>query len=622
METSIPPVLNSATSDADSVRLAPPATVPPPQMVRDSFDASVPFTRRGRFLRRSLSMVAILGVLGGLFWATSPRARLSKPTEDISSYVPESVQTTASRIDATMLTEIERQELAVAPPADWLTIARRISLALVGNGLSLEEIRVVEQLPESERIAWWTEYLLEDRRSADYLAERWTRATVGTNNGPFLVFRRRMYVEWLADQFQKNTPFDRVVREILASKGSWTDSPEVNFLTATLDESDKGRPDAIRLAGRTSRAFLAQRIDCLQCHQDYLGKVNFSDEIAGTVPTNQADPLSRTGEQADFHQLAAFFSSAKMDNPFVGIKNSNVDYKIKYLNADEESDVAPTVPYRRDLLPETGETRERLAAWITHPENKAFARATVNRTWALLFGKPLVEPIDSIPLSGPFPAGLEILAEQFITSGFNMKQLIKTIVCTEAFQRDSRIPESYESKTSSGSELSELEVEEKHELAWAVFPLTQLRPEQVAASIHQSARIKAIDGNSSIIAKLELFGGVNDFTKAYGDRGDEEFTPQTVTIPQRLLVMNGSYVSEHVDNNPIANASSRIAMLAGDDKLAIETAYLSVLNRKPSGAELTAFCDRLHDTRGDARSKAVGSLFWTLINSTEFQWNH
>jgi len=575
-----------------------------------------------------LSIVVVLGLLGGLLWATSPRARLSKATDAVSSYVPEIAKSTAAKVDAAVQAEIDRQQLLVAPRADWRAVARRISLALVGNGLSLEEMRVVEQLPESERVAWWTEYLLADRRSADYLAERWTRATVGTSNGPFLVFRRRMYVEWLADQFEKETPFDQVVREILSSKGSWTDSPEVNFLTVTLDESEKGRPDAIRLAGRTSRAFLAQRIDCLQCHQDYVGKVNFTDELSThshgdltetSDPTETNDPTSRTGEQADFHQIAAFFSSAKMDNPFVGLKNSPVDYKIKYLNEENETDVSPTVPYRRDLLPELGETRERLATWVTHPENKAFARATVNRTWAILFGKPLVEPIDSIPLSGPFPAGLEILSEQFVASGFSMKQLIRTIVCTEVFQRDSRIPED---AFSSSSKDSELEVEEKHELAWAVFPLTQLRPEQVAASIHQSSRIKTIDGDSSIIAKLELFGGVNDFTKAYGDRGDEEFTSQTVTIPQRLLVMNGSYVSEHVGNNPIANASSRIAMLARDDKLAIETAYLSVLNRKPSGAELTAFCDRLHDTRGDARSLAVGSMFWALINSTEFQWNH
>jgi hypothetical protein len=165
-------------------------------------------------------------------------------------------------------------------------------------------------------------------------------------------------------------------------------------------------------------------------------------------------------------------------------------------------------------------------------------------------------------------------------------------------------------------------VEKEHEDHWAVFPLTQLRPEQVAASIHQACRIHAIDESSSIISKLELFGGVNDFTKAYGDQGDDEFTQQSVTIPQRLLVMNGSYVSERIKNNPIMNAATRIAQLASDDKVAVETAYLATLNRLPTGVELNAFCDRLHDTKRNARSQAMSSIFWTLINSTEFQWNH
>jgi len=152
--------------------------------------------------------------------------------------------------------------------------------------------------------------------------------------------------------------------------------------------------------------------------------------------------------------------------------------------------------------------------------------------------------------------------------------------------------------------------------------LTQLRPEQVAASIYQSSRLKAIDERSSIISKLELFGGVNDFTKAYGDRGDDEFIEQSVTIPQRLLVMNGSFVSERIQHNPIANAATRIAELTTDDRIGIESAYLSTLNRIPSGLELSAFCERLRDTRGEARSQVMSSIFWALINSTEFQWNH
>ena len=70
------------------------------------------------------------------------------------------------------------------------------------------------------------------------------------------------------------------------------------------------------------------------------------------------------------------------------------------------------------------------------------------------------------------------------------------------------------------------------------------------------------------------------------------------------------------------NAATRIAQLASNDKVAVETAYLSTLNRLPTGAELNAFCDRLHGNKANARSQAMGSIFWTLINSTEFQWNH
>ncbi len=603
-QNTVPPLLNS-----NKPPLLPPVLAP--KVIAETTGNDIP-----RWRKRLLLFVVGITLLGGIGWATSPRPKLLRAPESISSDFESTVQSVAHQVDDAMNADIASHGLRKASAADWRTITRRISLALIGNGLSLEEIRVVEQVPEDRRPTWWTEYLLKDRRSSDYLAERWTRATVGTNQGPFLVFRRRKYVDWMADHFEKGTPYDVMVRDLLEAKGSWTDAPQVNFLTATMDDSDKKKPDAIRLAGRTSRAFLAQRIDCLQCHQDYLGKVNFSDTLSesplGSDESSTDGAFNRTGVQADFHQLAAFFSGVRLDNPFVGLRNSNPDYRITYLNDNQESKVAPTVPYLRELMPEFGEPRHRLAVWVTHPKNKAFARATVNRMWAILFGRALVEPLDSIPLFGPFPPGLEILAEDFVRHGYDLKRLVKTIVCTEVFQRDSRLEMDMASES----------VEKEHEDRWAVFPLTPLRPEQVAASIHQACRIHAIDESSSIISKLELFGGVNDFTKAYGDQGDDEFTQQSVTIPQRLLVMNGSFVSERIKNNPIMNAATRIAQLASNDKVAVETAYLATLNRLPTGAELNAFCDRLHDTKRNTRSQAMSSIFWTLINSTEFQWNH
>jgi hypothetical protein len=497
----IPPILTSTTT-------LPPILTDPSEG-SETHARSVSSSHK-RWWKRGLFVLCGLTLIGSVVWATSPRPRLNSREERVSSNLDRPFTDIINSIDGEMDQVIEVASLSSAAPADWRTICRRLSLALIGNGLSLEDIRVLEQIPESDRVTWWTDYLLSDRRSADYLAERLTRATVGTNAGPFLIFRRRMYADWLADQIAENVPYDEIVRKLITATGSWTDSPQVNFLTATMDDNDEKQPDVIRLAGRTSRAFLAQRIDCLQCHQDYLGNVQFSASLSLDGPSELIENTEmRTGQQQDFHQLASFFADTRMENPFVGLRNVNRDYKVRYLDEAEERTVSPKVPYAEQLLPEHGTSREKLAAWVTHPKNKAFARAAVNRTWAILFGKPWFAEIDNIPLAGPFPAGFELMTEDFINHGYDWKRLIRVLTHLKAFQRDSR--------------LSDTEPTEVHESVWAVFPLTQLRPEQVAASVHQAARLKTIDEESSIISKLELFGGVNEFTKAYGDQGDDEF---------------------------------------------------------------------------------------------------
>jgi hypothetical protein len=144
----------------------------------------------------------------------------------------------------------------------------------------------------------------------------------------------------------------------------------------------------------------------------------------------------------------------------------------------------------------------------------------------------------------------------------------------------------------------------------------------MAAAVHQACRLKTIDASSSILSQLEMFGGVNDFTAAYGSRGEDEFAEQSVTVPQRLLMMNGKYLSERIDNNPIMNASARIAGLAKDDITAVQTAFVSTLNRPADDQEQQYFLERLNGKRGDARSRELGNLYWVLLNSSEFQWNH
>ena len=503
-----------------------------------------------------------------------------------------SIDRAIATIDQRWAESLAEKGLVAAQTADWMTVCRRMSLALVGNGLSLEEIRRLEQVPESARETVHLQNLLDDTRYHHYWAERWTRFLVGTDNGQFVLYRRRRFRIWLSEVFAANRPYDQMVRDLITAEGLWTDKPEVNFLTATFDSND-GQADPVRLAARTSRAFLGLRIDCLQCHNDFLGNVNLGDV-----------DQPREGLQTDFHQLAAFYTSAKTTG-LQGVRDGEVEYNYKYLDATEEVPVEPAVPYSPELLPSEGEPRERLAAWVTHPQNRQAARAAVSHVWALMFGRPAGEAVDNLPLDEHSNAMVEAMADDFVEHGFDLRRLIRLIAGSAAFRVDSR---------------AAFEVTEKHERAHAVFPLMRLRPEQVAGSVIQAARIKKTDRESSLFLQMQTFFGTNDFVTQYGDMGEDEFTTDSVTITQRLLMMNGNMTGEIVNSNPLLNASAHIGMFAADDEAAVDTTYLCALNRYPSEAEKEHFTRRLAEA--DNRSEAIEDLLWVLLNSSELAWNH
>ncbi|WP_162006854.1 DUF1553 domain-containing protein [Roseimaritima sediminicola] len=520
-------------------------------------------------------------------------AGLQTSSRQTSGLHTSSFQATVEDLNAEFRRHWQQRGVEPAPPADWYTLCRRLSLALVGSGLSLEEVRYLQTVPEADRARVCRERLLRDERFVQYWGERLTRTFVGAEEGPFIVFRRRRFVTWVRDQLRDNRPYDAMIRDMITARGLWNDQPQVNFLTVTMDSGEEeGQVDVTRLASRTSRAFLGMRIDCLECHDDFLGNVTLG---------SASD--SREGTQQDFHQLAAFFSVARF-NGLQGIADQEHAYRYQYLHEDEAVEVPPEVPFDRDLADPNLPPRRRLARWLTHPQNRQTARAAVNRVWALLVGKPMTDPVDDIPLHGPLPPGMDRLADDFVAHGWNLRRLIRVITATDVYRRDSRAP---------------FEVSERHEQAWALFPVTRLRPEQVAGNVIQASRVKTLDSEGSLFGQLQKFTESNDFVRRYGDLGEDEFDLDAVTITQRLLMLNGKLVSEHSGSNPILNACTHIAMFATSDEQAIETAYLAVLNRPPSGRERETFLARLE---AHPRRQAIEDLYWVLLNSSELGWNH
>ena len=525
----------------------------------------------------------------------------------------QSATSVSRQVDAEFEAAWRAQGLVSAERADHLLIARRLSLSLTGTVPSLEEIRALEAVATEDQIGWWLQHLFEDQRYGHYLGERFARAFVGTEDGPFLIFRRRRFVAWLSDWLMENKPYDEMVRQLISEHGNWTGKPAVNFVTVTTGTTDEQHPDPEVLAARTTRAFLGVRLDCVQCHDDNLGG---------------------DWKQSDFQELAAFYAEARSFGLGLGIQDTPREYEFRYLDAADEVVVDPGVPFAEDLLDEgrsadglvaeqrsedvgLAETprRQRLAEWVTHAHNQAFSRALVNRVWGLMFGRPLIVPVDDIPLEGPYPPGMELLADDF-SKHHDLQRLIVQIAQTRVFQQSSQLPAGVTAEA------------ERH---WAVFPLVRLRPEQVAGSIVQSASLSTIDSHSHVVVKLAHFGQIGDFVKRYGDRGEDEFVDRGGTIPQRLVMLNGELVRERTKDDLVANAATRIAQQVRDNDRAVEAAFLITLTRRPNEVERAHFSSLLNDeTRAQSeraqqeldRSGCLEDIVWSLLNSTEFSWNH
>lgn len=543
------------------------------------------------WLLRLRNAVILVGIGAGAVWGVVELLRPPVSKASSGGGLPqaklEDIWQAAQKVNADFEQAWAPKQIKPTSKADDLTLVRRLSLALTGSIPSLQEIRMMESVKGVDITQWWLTQLFADRRASDYLAERLVRVYVGIENGPFLIYRRRRLVDWLSEALQKNRPYDQIARALIDAKGVWTTSPEVNFISVT-NENKKG-PDEAKLAARVSRAFLGVQMDCVQCHDGKLGS---------------------TWKQTDFHKLAAYFGQT--DFALNGLRDDpKQSYEFRYLGKTEEEVVPAMVPWKPELLPEKGTPRAKLANWVTAKENKPFARTLVNRIWALLFNRPLITPVDDIPLEGPFPPGLELLADDFIAHDFDLQRLIRVIAATRVFQQSSRSADPTHPVT------------EDMEKSWAAFPVTRLRPEQMAGSVIQAASLSTINEEAHVVFRIKRDLDVANFVKRYGDSGEDNFDDAGGTIPQRLLLMNGNMVTDNTRGNPLINAGTRIGMLAPDNATAVEAAYLSIFTRRPTATEADHFTGLLATAKNNnSRSNAMSDLYWTLMNATEFSWNH
>jgi len=273
--------------------------------------------------------------------------------------------------------------------------------------------------------------------------------------------------------------------------------------------------------------------------------------------------------------------------------------------------VDPSVPFHPEWLGTEGNRRDRLAAWVTHPDNQRFERAIANRAWGLLFGKPYLSdrPVDDIPSPEQLEYAedtkvLDLLGQDFREHGCDLHRLIQVITATKAFRMDSQAT-THDPLQSVASEQ-----------AWAVFPLARRRPEQVIGAMLQANSIKTIDQNSHLFVRFRRFINEQEFVKEYGDLGENELDDRPGTISQALLRMNGEF-AENMTAEDVFVAPGRIAGYSSTPEKLLDNCFLACLTRHPTPEEAAHFLPQLQGDNAGEKG-VVQDIYWALFNSPEF----
>ena len=448
-----------------------------------------------------------------------------------------------------------------------------------GGGAAPGQPSVVPALKARTRLV---ETLLNRPEYADYWGMRWVNLLL-VDRDPLFPKGAYAYDRWVRDAFRTNKPFDQFARDIVVASGeTYRDGP-ANFYRALATP--------IEQAKSISQLFLGVRIDCAQCHHH---------------------PNERWG-QDDFYSMAAFFARVKRKgaSEFEQVVYAGPDGEVKHPKTDQ---VMPPKPLG-GALPQIGEEedrREALARWLTSPENPYFAKEIVNRTWAQMMGRGIVEPVDDLRLTNPGTNEplLDALAKDFVAHGYDLKYLLRTIAASAAYQRSSvaTANNAKDSRNYSRFYVKRLIAEV---LLDGIGQVTGV-PEKFTGHPSTTRAIQMWD-NKLPIEFLEVFGKPSRLSVCECDR------PADGSVTQVLHLMNSTAIQSRLVSEQ--GTVTRLEKSTLTPEQIVEELYLTVYSRLPS-AEETKAAQAAFTREKATRRAAIEDLMWVLLNSPEFIFNH
>jgi hypothetical protein len=487
-------------------------------------------------------------------------------------------------IDKHVWQKLERLRLYPSEPASDQRFLRRATIDIIGRVPTPAETRSFLKDGSPQKREQLVDRLLTEPEFAEHWANKW--ADLLRPNPYHVGIKATLnYDYWIRDSFRKNKPLDQFARELISAKGSTFRNGAVTMFR------DRRSPEDLTVI--VSQLFLGVRLECARCHHH---------------------PFEVWG-QDDFYSFAAYFAQ-------VGRKGTGISAPI---SGSEE--FIFNRPGRSVKHPLTGETmkprpligtappiaegedpRAVLAAWITADENPYFSKVMVNRVWADLMGRGIVDPVDDLrgtnpPSNGPL---LDALAADFRTQKYDLKKLIRRIATSHVYGLSS-IPNErnlVDTRNYSRYYRQRLRAEVLLDTITAITQVPETFAAMPAGSLAKELWTHRIE---SIF--LDAFGRPDPNQDPPCERTGD------TTIVQALHLMNARNLYNKATSD--AGRAAKLASAKHTPAEIVEELYLLVYSRFPDTEELR-IGSQLFNKEGTNRRVATEDLFWALLNTPEF----
>jgi hypothetical protein len=486
-------------------------------------------------------------------------------------------------IDGHVWDKLQRLGITASEPAGDATFLRRAYLDVIGRLPTPDEMRAFLADPAKDKRARLIDTLLDRPEYADFWANKWADLL---RPNPYRVGVKAVYNfdAWLRESFRRNQPYDQFVRELLSAKGSTFRKGPVTLFR------DRREPE--ELTTIVSQLFLGVRLECAKCHHH---------------------PFEVWG-QDEFYSMAAYFSR-------IGRKGQGVSPPIsggeEWVFAGETGQVkhpgSGKVMSARPLFGKAASIDERdprdvLADWIASDDNPYFAKVIVNRVWAELMGRGIVDPVDDLRATNPPSNGplLDALAQEFRKQRYDQKKLLKTIMSSYVYGLASKPSPRNVSDTRNFSRHYRQRLRAET-LLDAISDITEV-PESFAAGAPGTRAVSLWTVRTESVF-LDSFGRPDPNQDPPCER-----TPDT-SVVQALHVMNSPNVHRKITAD--TGLAAKLAVSKKTPKEIITEVYARVYSRPPADDELAA-CTKLLEKPGTNRRQVTEDLLWALLNTPEF----